>query len=143
MGYYITTDDALSRFDSISKLYHDNATGITNTTWIEDDIGRVEALIHGFVGTRYTTPVTSADGILMLGAIGMKLLHASAYRRMPGRTPPDGIREAEEDARRDLHAIAKGTLVLAADAPEENVSRIGVVFNSNTPRFTQDKLKGF
>ena len=82
-----------------------------------DDLAESGAELNGYLAKRYAVPVTAPDALILLRAATV---------------------------RQNLRDIAKGSMVLPADALENQNSAGGSVFvTGNDPEFTRDKMAGY
>lgn len=139
---YTTLADLTARFgDRMLVALTDRgalATGAVDATVVDKAIADTDAVIDGYLGARYTLPVSPVPPILadIAGAIAIWKLHLGA---------PDPKVEADyKDALRSLREIAAGVITLAAAgvaASEKDAS--GVQVTDRERPFSAENLKGF
>lgn len=139
---YTTLADLTARFgDRMITALTDRgemATGAVDVTVVDKAIVDADAMIDGYVGGRYSVPVTPVPPLLgdIALAITIWKLHVGA---------PDPKIEADyKEALRALRDIAGGviTLAVAGVAPSET-NATGVQVTDRERPFTAENMKGF
>ena len=131
---YATIEDLEQRLGEAKykSIYRDD------TAKAGDDLAESGAELNGYLAKRYAVPVTAPDALILLRAWELDLAVERAYLR------PGGSEIPEKTVRQNLRDIAKGSMVLPADALENQNSAGGSVFvTGNDPEFTRDKMAGY
>jgi phage gp36-like protein len=111
---YITSTDLTTRVGAtlLASLVNDaGAQAAIVSTICTQASDRVD----GYLGGRYATPVAASLGYV--GMLAMAVAEWMLYARGSGPSVPEKIRQAYEDALRDLRDIAAGRVDLAGAAP--------------------------
>ena len=88
--------------------------------------------------------MTAPDALILLRAWELDLAVERAYLRPGGSEIPEKYKTRAATVRQNLRDIAKGSMVLPADALENQNSAGGSVFvTGNDPEFTRDKMAGY
>ena len=109
-----------------------------------DDLAESGAELNGYLAKRYAVPVTAPDALILLRAWELDLAVERAYLRPGCSEIPEKYKTRAATVRQNLRDIAKGSMVLPADALENQNSAGGSVFvTGNVPEFTRDKMAGY
>lgn len=129
--------------DSFAELYELPA----DQAELEADIEAAEALVNGYVGKRYQTPVTNAAAVAFLKPLAAALFVERAWTlRGTGDEIPKKAATAADNARKTLEDIARGLVTLGgatALAEQAAGGAEAIVVAGNTPEFTRDQMQGF
>jgi phage gp36-like protein len=136
---YASAADLADRLGSkFQAIYRDDANAPAQ------DLADAAAEIDGYLAKRYLVPVTAADAALLLRTWTLDLAVERAFLRSGGSEIPEKFRTRAATVRQNLRDIAKGTMVLPADAAESGQSAGGsVLVVGNEPEFTRDKMAGY
>ena len=137
---YATIEDLEQRLGEpkYKSIYRDD------TAKAGDDLAESGAELNGYLAKRYAVPVTAPDALLLLRAWELDLAVERAYLRPGGSEIPEKYKTRAATVRQNLRDIAKGSMVLPADALENQNSAGGSVFvTGNDPEFTRDKMAGY
>ena len=137
---YATTEDLEQRLgeQKFKAIYRDD------TEKPADDLAESSAEIDGYIAKRYAVPVTAPGAVILLRAWELDLAVERAYLRPGGSEIPEKYKTRAATVRQNLRDIAKGSMVLPADALENENSAGGSVFvTGNEPEFTRDKMAGY
>ena len=137
---YATTEDLEQRLgeQKFKAIYRDD------TEKPFDDLAESGAELNGYLAKRYAVPVTAPDALILLRAWELDLAVERAYLRPGGSEIPEKYKTRAATVRQNLRDIAKGSMVLPADALENQNSAGGSVFvTGNEPEFTRDKMAGY
>jgi len=140
MGNYIQISDVAELVGQtrLEKLVREVAGETAYDTVVERLIGRAEARIDGYLGTRYATPV-AATGLVVDWALALV-----AHRvQMMGQNPTVQKKVEDEYLRtiEDLKAISAGDQDLAGATAGSDVGSSGVDIVSDTPAFDEDSME--
>lgn len=139
---YISQEQLENRYgaQTVAKLT-DRAvpsTGLLDAGVLAQVLADTDAMIDGFLQGRYDLPLAAVPALLT------DLAAPIAFYKLHRQSAPDKVRQDYEDARRDLSAIALGTIRLSvAGAEPTATSSGGVRTNSPERPFTVDSMKGF
>jgi phage gp36-like protein len=143
MSYYLTTTEFLNR---MGQTLCEGLTGLgaastpTLTAELTTIIDRDESIIHGFIGGRYTVPLTNTDGKNLAEEWTYKLAQYDVHCRGAGDDVQTKVRLGYEDTMRLLRDIRDGNMAIpGAGAPTSaNNVTTGLVVGSNAVRFDWD-----
>ncbi|RYY25237.1 MAG: DUF1320 domain-containing protein [Sphingomonadales bacterium] len=137
---YATLADMLARFSEDELVQLAQADDVVDTRLAErvaTAIARVKPLIDGHVAAKYQ--IAGQPVPPLLTEISCDLARFALYRD----TPPDAVKDARDQALKNLKDIAKGVIKL--DQGEESLpAREGAVLVSRPPRvFGREAMEGF
>lgn len=118
-------------------------TGATRTAAIDAVIARASDTVDGYLSPRYTVPVPASGYVKELClAVAMWQIHS---RRGSGSEVAKKVREAYDDALKDLRDIAAGKRALGgATAPSLSADAgAGIEVSGDTTMLDSDSLAGY
>jgi phage gp36-like protein len=136
---YATQQDLIDRFglDEITQISDETGSGTLDTGRVAQALADANAQIDGFLGTRYTLPLSTIPAALNLIACDV-----SRYRL--ARLPADEMRRRYEDALRWLGKVATGEYGLGVDAEGQVPAETsGVQISGDRRVFTREMLDDF
>lgn len=143
MGAYITDAEVQQRLRNDFPALYDLPSQQADLT---ADIAAAEAIVNSYLGRRYTIPVTNSTALTAVKPLCMALLEEIGHRRGIGAEIPEKVKDAAEVARKQLEAIAAGTMTLAgadaATSPAGTSESVAVV-EGNPPEFNRDNMEGY
>jgi len=143
MAYSVAADIA-KYLDSaaVIALADDDADGVADTTVLTEAIAAADAEIDGYLGSHYSTPLSSVPVIIR--RMSAKLAIYNLYLRRPEAEMP-GKWEAEvKDVRRMLDLIARGTMQLGlAASGGETGDAVETARTVDEATLTIENLTGF
>lgn len=108
------------------------------TAAVLDVIERSEDRVNGYLSPRYTVPVPTSG---MIEEMALAIAEWELYRRGSGNVP-EKIRQAYEDALRDLRDIAKGNMDIgSATTPTASATPAGLETAGATALFDADSME--
>jgi phage gp36-like protein len=126
-----TTPELLAKFVKYSAASSDYVAAVA------DIIYRAEARVNSYLSSIFTVPVTTTG---MIEEMCLAIAEWELYRRGSGNVP-DKIRQAYEDALKDLRDIAKGVLSIGGTVvPAASASVSGLELASADPVFDVDNM---
>ena len=133
MSYYLTTTELTTRMGSALVGGLTGLTGGALTTELGIIIDRQEAVIHGYIGGRYTTPLTSATGLLLAEEWTFKLCQYDIHMRGAGDDVQTKVRLDYEDTMKMLRDIQGGDMAIPGEtAPSSSTdTTAGITIDSN------------
>lgn len=139
---YITREDLEQRFgiDEIAQLLDDDADDSESTEeadTLTPAIADAESIVDGYVGTRYTLPLTEVPNLIKNWSSDIarfKLWDAKA---------PEEVRQRYEDAIAALKDLAKGLINLPLETDVPITGADGITSWSNCRLFTECTLADF
>jgi phage gp36-like protein len=137
---YASAEDLAARLGSskFQAIYRDSPNAPA------EDIADAAAEIDGYLAKRYLVPVTAPDALALLRTWTLDLAIERAFLRPGGSEIPEKYKKRAADVRQNLRDVAKGTMVLPADAAESGRSAGGsVLVVGNEPEFTREKMAGY
>lgn len=115
------------------------ASGIIDTTVIARALADTDALIDGYLASRYSLPLASTPPLLtdIAGEVAIYKLHR--------KSPDEKIRLDYDNALRRLADISKGVIRLSVAGAEPEGSATSGTVRTNEPErpFTNDTMKGY
>lgn len=121
------------------ELTDDNKTGAENDTIITQAIADSDSEIDGWVGKRYTVPLSPVPAIVKKLSIDIAIYNLYARRR----GLPEDRKERYSNAITFLKAVSKGDATLGEDDPSGVPQSQTVDIESNTRVFSHSNLEGF
>ena len=112
MAYYLTTAACIERFGQASieqMLDKDEAEALTELALI---INRNESLIHSYIQTKYTVPITAEDALPLLEEWMLGLVQYDMHQRMEGPSVQERVRQEYMDVIWQLKGVQKGEVTL-------------------------------
>lgn len=142
MGTYVSQTDLERRFGAerlVELTQDDTSLDTVDTDVLAEVIADAEAMVDGYVGARYSLPLSSPPAILTrLAAI---LTWYQLHERRHGA--PENVAKDYANAMRSLRDISSGVLTLGTQ-PEPSVNAGKKIHStSSAPTFGRDNLKGF
>lgn len=123
MGDYATTAQLKARFEDDEEVSHltDSAdTGSPDETVLAEVLDDAEAEMNGYIGVRYSIPVTVSGNAILANRMKSLALDLAVVKLVGGRGGI--ISEAKRDLRTDaiawLKGLAAGTIVLPSAVTE-------------------------
>lgn len=109
---YCTRDDMISRYgqEELVQLTDRSRIGAVDDTELSAKIADAGAEIDGYVGTRYTLPLSPVPLALVRVACSIAWFHLHRFER------PDYVKDEYKNAVRFLEAVSAGKVSLGADA---------------------------
>lgn len=143
-GNYITQAELITATKRQQNLWKDDA-GTVQTDYLDDDRADAEAEIDSYLAGRYSTPVTGSQAIALLRGFTVRLVRERGYIRKGEGEIPDSIREDADRCREILALIRDGANRLpgAAETTDANSAQAVIYYESNTPNFTNAKMKDY
>ena len=138
---YCTAADLAARYSALKLLQVSDrdGDGVTDPGVVEAACADATELMDGYLGERYTLPLTPVTGIVLGWAC------AIAWFRLY-LSPPDNVREAYEDALSQLERARTGKLILQANGVPDAATPVNgaVVAAEGAPReFSHRSLRGY
>ena len=141
MAYAGVNDLSLRLGDVYGELYT-RLNGQRMDAEAGDDLGAASAEIDGYVGVRYTVPVTSAQALPLLKSWCLTLCEELAWARS-GRDIPEWVKERVKAVREQLARVAAGTFSLAgADVPGTETGGGIALIEGEAPVFGRSRMRG-
>ena len=142
---YAAPQDMINRYPNrdLVQLTNDDPTVTTvNTTMLQQVLNDASAEIDGYLGGRFTLPLTDPPEVLNRVASDIAMYRLQALR--PLHDVSDA-RQRYEDAIAMLSKVAAGelTLGIATDGNETAISPAAEVVEGPERVFSRDTLKGF
>ena len=142
---YATPQDMINRYPNrdLVQLTNDDPSATTvNTTVLQQALNDASAEIDGYLGGRFTLPLTDPPEVLNRVASDIAMYRLQALR--PLHDIADA-RQRYEGAVAMLTKVAAGelTLGIAADGNETAISPVAEVLEAPARVFSRDTLKGF
>lgn len=107
----------------------------------EEFRAEVDAEIDGYLGERYTVPLSTVPTLIRRLSITLTVVRL--YERRYPEGVPEGIRRNQEDAQKLLRALADGRPTLGVQpAPSENGERVARIEGPDRV-FSRDSLKDY
>jgi phage gp36-like protein len=126
--------------ERIIELTDDEDLGTVNQARVDEAISQADAEIDGYLGERYSVPLTAVPAVVKKLSVDMAVYHLYSRR---AEEMPETRKDRYRHAVRFLEGVSKGTVSLGADpapgAPAEshaetNKSEDGNVFSRETLR---------
>lgn len=138
MGNYITETDLEIPDATLIELTDDEGAGEVNTDVVNRVITDAEAEFDGYVGRRYTVPLTSG---LPVAARCCRVI-AKYYLYQRRDVLPDNLKTEYDNVIRFLRDVAKGIVSMGADPAPAKESSQGIEIETSDRVFSRDKLSG-
>lgn len=137
---YATVDDLKKQLpeDLLIQLTDDAGNGIIDTTVTDNALEAADVEIDGYLGERYTLPLSPVPNIINKQAVDVAIYNL--YARRQG--PPDHWQSRYNNVIRFLEKVVKGDISLGAGDPEAGLAD-NVEVSSSDRIFSRDTLKGF
>lgn len=137
---YATQDDLKKQLseDLLIQLTDDAGNGVIDTTVTDTALETADVEIDGYLGERYTLPLSPVPAIINKQAVDIAIYNL--YGRRQG--PPDHWQKRYDNVIRFLSKIVTGDISLGVGDPEGAVEDVALV-SSQDRIFTRDSLKGF
>ncbi|MBL4901105.1 MAG: DUF1320 domain-containing protein [Desulfocapsa sp.] len=137
---YASLDDLKAQLpeDLLVQLTDDNDSGTIDATITDTALETADVEIDGYLGERYTLPLSPVPDIINKQAVDIAIYNL--YARRQG--PPDHWQKRYDNVIRFLEKVARGDISLGIGDPEAGQSNAAVI-NSSDRVFSRDKLKGF
>lgn len=139
---YATQQDLINRFGTVevTELSDRDNTGAINAAIVAQALADADAMINGYVASRYTLPLSTVPAEI-------NRLACDVARYFLSQRPTEEVRTRYEDARAWLAQVAKGTfgLGISNDQAATPAAPAGgpQVSQGADRQFTQDSLQGF
>lgn len=136
---YASQQDLIERFgsDEITQISDETGDGVLDAGRIAQALADADAQIDGYLGSRYTLPLTTVPP-------GLNLLACDVARYRLARLPTDEMRARYQDALRWLKSIASGDFGLGVDGAGQTPTETGgVQAVANRPVFNRETLSDF
>lgn len=144
MGYHELAEltPALVDEATLVQLTNDavDGTDVVPAVW-EYARERADALIDGYLGTRYQLPLASVPVIVRELSLSLTVYHLYA-RRFAGEMPTR-VTEDKRAAEKTLKLLADGTVTLGVQPVMANNTERTARVSPHTKVFGRDKLTGF
>lgn len=116
MAYCAQTDlDKVLAPATFVQLADDDSDGIPDAAVVTEAIAQADAEIDGYLGARYTIPVSPVPALLRQLSTAISVWRLYGHRRLAN----ERARQDYDDAIKKLEAIAKGVMVLPATTSGE------------------------
>ncbi len=122
MGAYISVENLQQRLGATKLSGLCGATGEAQSAILSGVIARAESLIDGYAATRYATPLQSCE---LLVEWALRVAEHELYKRAPGDSVPQKIKDSYDDVLKQLSALAAGSLKLVSSTPQAPASLAG------------------
>jgi len=123
------------------QLTNDAGGATVDTDVYEGLRARADGEIDGYLGHRYTVPLSTPPALVV--DLSARLTLFKLYRRRYPTDLPDSVVADQKAVMRTLEGLAKGIPTLGAQpAPTANPERIALV-TKHTKVFSRDSLKGW
>jgi phage gp36-like protein len=141
---YATTEALEKRMKREYTAIYADDSGVVQEQLVLDDLAAAAAEIDGRMAVRYTVPVTASGALLLLENWNVILAMELAFARSESVEIPKKIKSLADNVRKQLEAVADGSLKLPA-SPAENSSGVGsvAIVSASAPVFTREKMSGF
>jgi phage gp36-like protein len=138
---YSTQADILNQvdLDTLIQLTDDEGLGEIDTVVLARAVADADATIDAYLQGRYTVPLTTTPDKVRQVSADMAIFNLFSRKD----AVPENRRSRYEDAISFLKAVATGTIALGVGSPAAETSGNEVDIESNTRRFTRDKMRGF
>jgi phage gp36-like protein len=136
---YATQDDLVNRFGEpeIIQISNETPSDTIDADRVTLVLTDTDARIDGFLGSRFTLPLTTIPPALTGYACDIA-------RYLLARLPTDEMRARYEDALRWLGKVAKGEYGLGVDAEGDTpAASPGIAVSSQRPVFTRGTLRDY
>lgn len=140
---YVTKSDLIDQLTDMEliQLTDDEKTGQVDVDTVNRAITSAEAIVDGYLKTRYMTPVAPPVPELVR-ALTIDCAVYALYRRR--KRVPDDVRLAYEDAIRTLEGIARGVVTLGVTPPPSRSAESSQgALVENTSEWSRKRLAGF
>lgn len=107
MNHYISQADLEKRVGNPRFTNLCGARGIEQSVLVEEIIARAESLIDGFAAVRYQTPM---EKTALIEEWVLAIAEYELYKRGPGGSVPEKIRESYRTALSQLEALSAGKI---------------------------------
>lgn len=117
---YCTQDDIIKSGipeDDLIQLTDNNDLDAVDSDVVDSVIAQQDELIDGYLRSRYSLPLDPVPGVL--NGLAVALCCQALYRLRPHMDMPDSIKDAANDARKELGKIQSGTIRLNVDQVAE------------------------
>jgi len=138
---YVTADDLTNRYSAqkLLQVSDRDGDGVADPGVVDAACADATELMDGYLGERYTLPLTPVTGIVKGWAC------AIAWFRLY-LSPPDEVRDAYDDAMAQLAQARTGKLMLQANGVPDAATPVNgaVLAVDGAPReFNHRSLRGF
>jgi phage gp36-like protein len=137
---YCNRDDLVQRFGAreIDDLLDRDNNGDDDTDTLQETIEDADALIDGYLGSRYAVPLETVPHLIR--SISCDITRYKLW----DDNAPDEVRKRYEDAVKQLRDIANGLISLPIDTPpSETGGAGGIEYEANERIFTMTTLADF
>ena len=134
MASYLTTDDCIERFGQTTI---ENLLDKTETEMLVElnaILDRNEALIHGYISSKYTTPVTAPASLNLLEDWMLSLVQYDLHQRSAGDSVQERVRQEYMDVIWQLKGVQKGEITLPGTSSDTTQTG-GFAADSDTGNF--------
>lgn len=137
---YATLDDLKKQLPEylLIQLSDDAGNGTIDTTVTDTALETADVEIDGYLGGRYTLPLSPVPAIINKQAVDIALYNL--YARRQG--PPDHWQKRYANVIRFLERVARGEISLGAGDPETGSGDAAQV-SSSERIFSRDSLSGY
>jgi len=138
---YSTLADILERLpeEVLVRLTDDADQGQVDTAVVERAIADADAEIDGYVGTRYSVPLSPVPDLVRKLSVELSIYHLFSRRR----GAPEEWRQRYEDAIRLLRDLAAGRVSLGTGEPSGTPTGSPVHATSQGRWFTRSEMEDF
>lgn len=142
MTRYAEYSDVVAALDEqlLIRLTDDQGTGSPDQAVIETYLDQAASKIDAKVGMRYQLPIANPPIALQVWNIDLAVYLLLGRRQ---DAPGDVWQTRYEDVMSDLKAVAKGTMSLGIDDPEDTGNRQPASHSAAPRAFTRETLRGF
>lgn len=137
---YTTQAEMVARFgeSEIQELTDRVGAGVVDASVLSKALSDADALINGYLGGRYSLPLTSTPALLVGIASDV------ARFKLWDDQAPEEVRKRYEDALAQLKLIAQGVIVLPPDAQgDKPAASADIEYFCNERVFTETTLEDF
>ena len=124
--------------DVLVALTDDGGSGVIDTAIIDADLKAADVEIDGYLGGRYTLPLSPLPEIVIKLAVDITIYNL--YGRRQG--PPEHWQKRYDNAVRYLVKVAGGSVSLGLGDPEAPAADEAMI-TSSARIFSRETLKGF
>ena len=140
---YSTQADILNQvdLDTLVQLTDDEGLGEIDTVVLARAIADADATIDAYLQGRYSVPLVSTPDKIRQVSADVAIFNLFSRKRDNLMT--DTRRDRYKDAIRFLEQVASGAVSLGADSPAPTTTANETDIESETRKFTRDKMRGF
>jgi len=138
---YCTQDDLLKMMDEAELIQatDDDGAGIIDAAKVTQAIAQADAEIDGYLGGRYSVPLSPVPAVLVHLSVDMAIYHILS-RRLGA---PESRRDRYKNAVAFFKSVAKGDVSLGMNDPDGTGSDNRPEFEGPTRIFSRDSMAGY